>query len=347
MLYVNTRNKYDAQTTPKALGADGGSDGGLYVPFQMPAFTGEEIAGFAEKSFGQCVAEVLNLFFSCRLTAADVDFCVGRLPVKVSSMHHRILIAETWRNVDNDYDRTERDLSALICGNLGCEIKRTSWLKIAIRVAVLFGVFGELMRSGAVTLNQPIDVAVPTVDFSVPMAVWYCRTMGLPINNIICSCNENSGVWELLHLGEMHTDAAVIHTTTPLADMVVPAELERLVHAVGGVECAQQYANTVQTGRIYRPAQELAAQLKKGMFAAVVSRSRLDALIPSVYRTNAYILGTYTALAYGGLMDYRAKTGETRPALLLAERSPLCDSTIVADAMRMSALQLKEVLAKT
>lgn len=346
MLYVTTRSQNDPQTTPKALSADRGSDGGLYVPFQMNVYSADQIAELKDRSFGQCVADILNQFFGCRLSAADVDFTIGRFPVKITSMNHRILIAETWRNVMRDYDRTEQALAALVCSNLGCSVMRTSWLKITIRIAVLFGVFAELMRTGAVSAAQKIDVSVPTMDFSVPMSVWYARYLGLPIGNIICSCNENSGLWELLHLGQMHTDCVVVNTTTPMADMAVPTELERLIHAVGGMNAVLQYVCVLEKRRIYRPNEELAAQLKKGMFSAVVSRSRLDALIPSVYRTNSYILGAYTALAYGGLMDYRAKTGQTRSALILSDRSPICDQQIVADAMRMSPAQLTEELAK-
>lgn len=346
MLYVTTRNKYDAQTVHKALSSDRSPEGGLYVPMQMSAFTAEQIHNLAEKTFGQCVADVLNQFFSSNLTAADVDFSIGRFPVKMSSMSHRIVIAETWRNVAGDFAFTEELLTKLICNHLGCEVKRTSWLSVAIRIAVIFGLFSELLRTGVVSQAQPMDVAVPTGDFAAAVAVWYARAMGLPIANIIVSCNENSGIWELLHLGELHTDASVVHTTTPMADTVVPAELERLVHAVGGFVAANTFAETVNKRRIYRPAEELGALLRKGMFSAVVSRSRLDALIPSVYRTNAYILGTYTALAYGGLMDYRAKTGQTRSALLIAERSPLCDGDVVADSMHMSVGRLRDELAK-
>lgn len=346
MLYVTTRNKYDAQTATRALSGDRGADGGLYLPFQMPVFSADDVKALADKSFGQCVADVLNLFFSCRLTAVDVDFCIGRSPFKLPAMNHRIVIAELWHNLDDCYDRTEGALAAKICENLGCETKLTSWLRIAIRIAVICGVFGELQRMGIVSLQQVIDVTVAAGDFSAAMSVWYCRQMGLPIGNIICSCNENSGVWELLHLGELHTDAAVVATTTPLADVSVPAELERLIHAAIGMEEAARFAGVAEKRRIYRPHADLLGNLKRGMFSAVVSRSRLDALIPSVYRTNSYILNPYTALAYGGLMDYRAKTGETRTALLLAERSPACESETVADSMHMTVNELKAVLDK-
>ncbi len=344
MLYITTRSSANTQTAPKALLSDRGDDGGLFVPFQIPAFTGEEIAALAEKSFGQTVAEILNLFFACRLTDLDVEFTVGRQCVNLFAMNHRILVAETWRNPENCYDRTERTLAYRVCDSLGVEQKLTSWLKISVRIAVLFGIFGELLRGGMVSVGQKIDIAVSTGDFSAPISAWYARQMGLPIGNIICSCNENNALWELLHLGELHCNAQKVHTTTPLADMVIPAELERLIHVALGTESATDFANIAERRGIYRPGEEQAKLLRKDMFAAVVSRSRLDALIPSVYRTNSYILGAYTTLAYGGLMDYRAKTGETRPALLLSERSPLCDGEVVAEAMQLTISQLRSRL---
>lgn len=346
MLYVTTRNLHDPQTTPRALGDDRGADGGLYLPFQMPVLTGDEVSALAEKTFGECVADVLNLFFACRLNAADVDFCIGRNSVQHKTMNHRVVIAELWHNLDGSFEWTEKKLAEKVCESVGCAFKITSWLRIAIRIAVLCGVFGQLLRDGKVSVKNKIDVAVAVEDFAAAMSVWYCRQMGLPIGNIICSCNENSGVWELLHLGELHTDAAAMSTTTPRGDVTVPEELERLIHGALGMDEAVRFVDICGKGRIYRPHADLMGNLKKGMFSAVVSRSRLDALIPSVYRTNSYILGPYTALAYGGLMDYRAKTGETRQALLIAERSPLCDSGVVADSMHMTYGQLKSELDK-
>lgn len=346
MLYVTTINEKETVTTNLALASDRGADGGLYIPFQLPSYTREELAAIAEQSFSQTVAQVLNHFFACRLNAVDVDFCIGRSPVRLAAMNHRVVMAETWHNVENDYDYIQRELCKKVCSSLGAPYKQTSWLCIAVRIAVLVGIFGKLQGLGAVSKEQPVDVAVPTGDFSVAMAVWYARKMGLPISNIICSCNENSGIWELLHLGELHTDAATVTTTTPLADFGVAENVERLICATFGPEETARYLQVKERGRVYRPDIELTGDLRDGMFSAVVSRSRLDALIPSVYRTNAYVLGPYSALSYGGLMDYRAKTGENRPALILADRSPLCDGEMVCASMQMDMEQLEAALNK-
>ncbi len=68
---------------------------------------------------------------------------------------------------------------------------------------------------------------------------------------------------------------------------------------------------------------EQQASLRAGFSVSVVSADRPGALIPRIFSTSDYLLSPYGALVYGGLMDYRALTGEGAPALLLAEESPL------------------------
>ena len=93
------------------------------------------------------------------------------------------------------------------------------------------------------------------------MAVWYARQMGLPVANIICGCYQNSSVWELLHLGEAHTDE-------------LPEELERLVFGTLGIEEVKRYCGQTGTYRLLTADLE---RLRKGLFAAVVSQERVDA----------------------------------------------------------------------
>ena len=60
MLYVTTRDNRETYTANRALTESRGPDGGFYVPFRMPVFSEEEIRSLGDKSFGQCVSEVLN-----------------------------------------------------------------------------------------------------------------------------------------------------------------------------------------------------------------------------------------------------------------------------------------------
>ena len=99
-------------------------------------------------------------------------------------------------------------------------------------------------------------------------------------------------------------------------------------------------------GDSYIPPRDLFDHLRKGMFAAVVSRARVESIIPSVYRTNQYILDTYSALAYGALSDYRARTGSSGTALILMEKSPLCNAEAVAGSMHITTQELKRRLAE-
>lgn len=344
MLYITTRDKNDTHTAYRTLNENLGPDGGFFVPFQMPKFDQDSIAALKEKSFGQNVADILNLLFSARLDGVDVEFSIGRNPTKLVVMSHRIVFAEVWHNPDFDLSRIVRNLSGLIRGVDDSEDKPTNWAGIAVRIAVLFGVFGELQRSNLTDLTHGIDVSVPTGDFTVPMAAWYAREMGLPIGNIICGCNDNGGIWDLLHHGEMRTNGKTISTGTPEGDMAVPPNLERLIFGTLGALETERYLKAVSDGKNYMPPQMLFEDLRRGMYAGVVSNARMESIIRSVYNTSTYIMDPYGALAYCGLQDYRNRYSESRPALVLCERSPIHFADVVSRSIGITKEDLAERL---
>lgn len=341
MLYVTTRNEHNAYTAHRAIHTPKGTDGGEFVPFRMPEFTPEEIAALQETSFGQCVADMLNRFFSCGITGWDVEVVAGRHAAKLKTLPHRVTVAELWHNVDGSYDHLEAVLARRIIGDGDAP---NGWVRIVIRLSVLTGLYGMMLREGYITNNQVFDVAVPTGDFTMVMAVWYLRRMGLPVANIICCCNDNSAVWDLLRHGEMKTVSMLKHTVTPLVDASIPDQLERLVSATLGTKEACRYLEVLNDGKVYVPPVGTLETLRKGMQASVVSDQRICSDIPNVYRTGAYLMGPYTALAYGGLMDYRSVSGLSRPALLLADRSVLCDAAFVCKLMDCSIAGLNDMI---
>ena len=306
MLYVTTREKNDAYTANRTIVGDFGPDGGAYLPFRMPLFTKEQLSAIAQNSFGQNVADMLNLFFSSGLTSWDVDSAIGKNPVKLVIVGNKIQCAQLWQNLDGSYGKLEKALAGMVCMKASEEEIVTSWLKIAIRISVLFATFAQLQS------QEDINISVPADDFALPMAVWYCRKMGLPIGRIICGCRENGGVWDLLHLGQMKLEKG----------NNLSGEVERLVHATLGLGEAKRFAELARQGGSYKLLDTEAQALRAGMFAAVISDDRIESVIPSVYHTNAYTLAQDSAIGYGALMDYRAKTGSNREALLLEDAAP-------------------------
>ena len=311
MLYLTTRDNTDAYTAHKALTQMCGPDGGQFVPFRLPEMESAEITTLMEKPFGQIVADILNRFFSLRLTGWDVDCCIGRTPVRIVSMNHKILIAELWHNLDGKYDYFVTSLYKI--ANPDSENAPTVWFRIVARIAILFGFYSEMLKTQSISVDECFDISVPTGDFSVPMAAWYCRKMGLPISTIICTNKENNTVWDLIHRGSFNPVTA---------DDDLTSGVEHLIYATLGNDAVQSYLSKVGSGRIYSVSDESFQCISSGFFCSVAGDTRAETVMSSIYRTNQYLVDPETALLYGGLQDYRAKYGDSRVTVILAEASP-------------------------
>lgn len=335
MLYITTRNCRDAYTAQRALRENRGPDGGMYLPFHEPSYSAEDWKELAQKPFGQRVAEILNRLFGTRLACWDVDVCIGRNPVHFVPLGHRTLAAELWRNPGGSYDYLARELAEQLLNEPNYQ---RGWLAIALRIAVLFGIYGRLPS------GEPTDLALVSGNFTAPISAYYARAWGLPIGNVICCCNENSGLWELLRHGQLRADAAVVRTAVPEADAAVPESLERLVFEAGGTAEVERYLEVCRRGGTYAPGDLVLAKMNDGLSVSVVSSQRIGQTISSVYRTHHYVLSPAAALAYAGLMDARATPGMAKNALILAEKSPALDAEFTAGSLKISEQELNDLL---
>jgi len=332
--YVTTRNDQGSYPALHIFKEKCGCDEGLVAPFQLAPFSGEYIQSLKDKTVNQCIAEILNHLFDCSLTSWDIDFSVGRFPVRYRAYGYRTIFVESWHNSEWHFDAMVARLKMLLSPNSAVA---ADWMEIAVRIAVLFGIYGELLRQGISSL----DISVISGDFSVPISAWYARKMGLPINNIICCCNENNGVWDLLRNGHLDTGAVCEEGLLPEANPVVPIHLERLIFACGGAGEVERYLSCCRTGKTYHPEETLWKQMRHGMQVSVVSSSRVKPTIAGVFHTHDHILDPYTAMCYAGLQDYRVKSGSTEYGIILSERSPVYELKTVAEALGISEAELK------
>ncbi len=334
MLYATTRNKTDTYTAYRALYEDRAPDGGFYVPFRSVKLDPAEVASITDQPFHAAAAQVLNLFFPGRITAWDVECSIGKSAVSVTAMPHRVLLAQLWSNPESDASFIYQSIYAKLCKE---EPNRamSEWAKLAMKIAVLFGLYGQFKKMGIVQF----DVAVNAGDFQSPMAAWYAKRMGLPIGTIICACNENSTPWDFIHRGELNTGAAVISTVTPELDHAYPLGVERLIYENFGTEEVRKFLSVCEKRCIYQLRPDMQQQLSSGLFASVIGNERIFSVINSVYRANGCVLDPYTAVCYGSMQDYRSKTGESRSTVLLAEKSPMQFAAMVQQATGLTDIR--------
>ena len=331
---MTTRNDKDPVTAHRALHESRGPDGGLYLPLRNPSISGEFLVQLKKLTLNNRIAQVLNQLFQTKLTGWDIDFAVGRNPVKLVTLRHRITIGEFWHNPDWTYDKMETSLSHLLCKEADVP---GNWIRIAIRIAVLTAVSLELD-------SEETDVAVVSGDFLWPISAWYARQWGLPMGNIVICCNENQNLWDLICHGQMRTDSVSISTELPEADITVPADLERLIFGCGGMEEVERYLDCCRKGAVYFVSDGMLSALRQGLFVSVVSSNRMRDTIPGVLSTHGYLLSPGTALAYSGLLDYRAKKGTYRPALVISCNSPLRDAQRITGILGITEEEMKNRL---
>lgn len=304
---------------------------------RIPSFERQQIAQLKENSFSQNVANILNLLFGTKLDGWAVEFGIGRYPVKLVSLNGKVTIAESWHNPVWRFDRLVSGAEKAIRQSDQISKQPSDWLKIAVRISVLFGCVGMMMQDDTLPAGQTVDIAVSGDDLSALMSAWYARSWGLPISTIIFCCSENSNLWGFLHRGEFRTDE---FRTEP----EVLFGLERLIFASLGERETIRFCDACHAGGIYKVESEQLKKLRAGIHVSVVSEKRMASTIPNLYKTTHFIASPYTALAYSGLIDYRAAAGENRPALILSEESPAFSSQFVAECMGIDVGELKSKL---
>ena len=339
MLYVTTRNQIDVFTAEYPLRNRRDPDGGLYYPFHTPHFTGEEIEALKDISINQCMADMLKRMFGVSLSSWDMDFCIGRYPVRLTELEQRLSVCEPWHNSGKDI----RNMVEQIGKRIGSS-HTEGWVEMAVRIAVLFGLYGEMRRKGILDRGEVFDLAVLSGSFMEPMSAWYAKQWGLPLGKIICCCNENNTVWNLICQGELPTDRTAQETCVPTADIVLPEELERLVASCGDTWEMEHYLGCCGTGKPYCPEEPILWTMREHLYISVVGSQRIKETVAGVYKASGYLFSPESALVYSGLQYYRSGKEQLRNAVVMTNRSPALDAAFIADALGIPEEKLRRQL---
>lgn len=299
MLYGTTRANADIFTANHALTQDASSSGGQFVPYKMPSFSRDALQALARLTFSERIGEILNMLFGKKLSGIDIEYAIGRHPVRFVPIQHKAVLVQCWHNLGSSKAWLISRLDALLTRESS---HACNWTVIACNAAILFAVFGELPNP----YESPVDLVFTDEESDELMAAWYAREWGLPIGNIVLSCAENSSMWQFLHRGILRAEDANLTVS------------ERLLFACGGAREVQKFLDACVCGAVYCPTDRTMAQLRKGLAVTVISRERLSKQMAHYAKVRPEENDITTVQKISSLMDYRSVNGESRPALIIS-----------------------------
>lgn len=324
MLYVSTRSEAETYTAHVALMRSYAADGGNIIPFRLPEFSFDEVRDLRNKPYNQIMADILNQFFSARLTLWDMDLCVGKSNVRTLTMSHRLMVAELWHNPVGDFSYTVDRIRNRLAPQA---TESTPWLKTVVWIASFFAIYGQLLSEGVLDESTEFDIVVSGDDLLMPVAAHYARRMGLPVNTVICSCSGESDLWDLVRRGTIGTATA---------ESAVLSGIEGLIHAVLGAVATNSFLRVCEKRGIFHVEPLQVSAFTESFYCTVAGEKRADSTINSLFRSNRYVIDPAAAIHYSGLQDYRSGTGSGRMTLLMSEHTPMdyadqiCNATGIA-----------------
>ena len=200
------------------------------------------------------------------------------------------------------------------------------------QIVYYYSAYCDLVNRGAVRPGEPVNIAVPTGNFGNILAAYYAMRMGLPVNRLICASNRNNVLTDFIRTGVYDRNRPFYQTESPSMDILVSSNLERYLHALGGVELTRACMDALRKDGRYRIPDALLAEMDKLFWGGFCDSDATCAEIARCWNESRYLLDPHTAVASGVLRQYRAETGDMTPAVVASTASPykFADSVLAA-----------------
>ena len=209
-----------------------------------------------------------------------------------------------------------------------------NWGRVLPQLVYYVSAYCDMVREGKITLGDTINVCVPTGNFGNILAAYYAQRMGVPIGKLICASNSNNVLTDFLKTGVYDRNRSFYNTMSPSMDILISSNLERMLFELSGNnddEVAGYMKALSESGR-YEVSDGIKEKLQKFFYAGFCDDAQTQKVIGRVWKEKKYLLDPHTAVAFDVLEQYRGKTGDETPALVVSTASPFkfCDSVLSA-----------------
>lgn len=209
-----------------------------------------------------------------------------------------------------------------------------NWGRLVPQIVYYFSAYADLLKAGKIHAGDKISFTVPTGNFGDILAGYYALRMGLPVERLVCSSNNNNVLTDFLKTGVYDRNREFFKTLSPSMDILISSNLERLLYHVtnDAKQVAEWMRSLAMTGR-YDVGEEVLAKIQ-AVFACDWADDALTLhTIRDVYRNHKYIPDPHTAVAWDSASNYR-EAWHNEPMVIVSTASPYKFNESVLVALR-------------
>ena len=199
-----------------------------------------------------------------------------------------------------------------------------NWGRLVPQIVYYYSAYCDLCAAGRIRRGEPVNFAVPTGNFGDILAAYYAGKMGLPVGKLICASNANDVLTEFLTTGVYNRNRRFYTTISPSMDILVSSNLERLLYDLTGGDAgrvAGWMRRLAETGE-YRVDGETFGRVRELFYAGSCDDGATRAEIRARFERDGYLCDPHTAVAARICEEYRRKTGDRTPAVVVSTASP-------------------------
>ena len=170
----------------------------------------------------------------------------------------------------------------------------------------------ELVRQDAITMGEKVYLNVPSGNFGNALGGYYAWKMGVPVEKIIISSNENNVLTRLIKDGKYDLrDSEVVGTTSPAMDILKSSNVERILFDMFGEVRTKELMLSLEEHNFYELTSEELTKLRECFDADWCSGDEGKRYIKETFEKDGYLMDPHTATcmkSYETCCDAQIKT---------------------------------------
>ena len=191
------------------------------------------------------------------------------------------------------------------------------------QVVYYFYSYLNLVKVNDIKLGDKINYVVPTGNFGNILAAYYAKSMGLPINKLICASNENNVLYDFFTSGKYDRNRKLNLTTSPSMDILISSNLERLLFEISHRDDnkVNSLINDLNNKGYYEIDEDMKINLDV-FYGEYAIESEVKENINKVFKENNYLIDTHTSVAYTAYEKYKTNHNDKTPTVVVSTASP-------------------------